>query len=112
MDDYKGSDIYCDLVLTKSIEYDIVKETDNVLAYYHTEPSYAVHIVVLPKKHIASILELDMSSSLAVDILSTVQEVASSVERSNGSCRVITNVGSNQDSKHLHMHVVSGERVN
>ncbi len=37
------------------------------------------------------------------------QEVASMVTEDNVACRVITNIGDYQDSKHLHWHIVSGK---
>ncbi len=48
-------DFYCDEVLSGNIEVEKVYETKNALAYYHTRPSYKVHIVAIPKKHIPSL---------------------------------------------------------
>lgn len=86
-----------------------VLETERVLAYYHTRPFYPVHIVAIPKKHISSLLTLKESDQeLLLELLGVIQQVAAIVTRDNGACRVITNLGDYQDSKHLHWHIVFG----
>jgi len=81
-----------------------------VLAYYHTRPFWPTHIVVIPKRHVASLLTLEQSdSTLLLELVSVVQEVAAGVIAEHGACRVITNLGKYQDSKHLHFHVCAGE---
>ena len=91
---------------------DKVFETDNVLAFYHTRPAYEVHIVVIPKKHILSLLTIaDTEKDLLLEILLVVKQVAESVVSEKGACKVITNLGEYQDSKHLHWHVVYGQRI-
>ena len=49
-------DFYCDEALSGHTPIKKVAETDNVLAFYHTKPHWPVHIVVIPKKHIPSLL--------------------------------------------------------
>ena len=104
---YTGTDIYCDLIIPRIVDIRIVKETDNVLAYYHTKPYWPVHIVVTPKIHVNSLLEL--SDQLALELLAVIKEVAKQVNENEGACRVLTNLGEYQDSKHLHLHISSGQ---
>ena len=85
-------------------------ETDDVLAYHHTRPFWPVHIVVIPKRHISSLLTLeDSDASLLLKMIEVVQEVATQIVTEHGACRVLTNLGRYQDSKHLHWHVSSGD---
>ena len=51
-------DFYCDEVLNGHTSVQRVLETEHVLAFYHTHPYWPVHIVVIPKKHIESLLTL------------------------------------------------------
>lgn len=103
-------DFYCDEVLNGRTPVSIVRETDNVLAYHHTRPFWPVHIVVIPKRHIASLLAVeDRDGPLLLELLSVICEVAKEVMDEHGACRVLTNLGGYQDSKHLHWHVSSGE---
>ncbi|MFD1737410.1 HIT family protein [Bacillus salitolerans] len=104
-----SQDFYCDEVLSGKTIVEKVYETENTLAYYHTRPSYDVHIVVIPKKHIPSLTKIENDDhDLFVELMNAVRKVASNIEQEYGACRVITNLGRYQDSKHLHWHVVSG----
>lgn len=102
-------DFYCDEVLSGRTPVRIVRETGNVLAYYHTRPFWPVHIVVISKRHVSSLLTLTESDDeLLLELLRVVREVAQGVMDEYGACRVLTNLGKYQDSKHLHWHVAFG----
>ena len=101
-------DFYCDEVLSGRTPVQIVRETDNVLAYHHTRPFWPVHLVVIPRRHISSLLTLE-DDALLLELLAVVREVAQEVLAEHGACRVLTNLGKYQDSKHLHWHVSSGK---
>src|SRR6185503_12427255 len=103
-------DFYCDEVLNGKTLVNIVRETDNVLAYHHTRPFWPEHIVVIPKRHVSSLLTLEEGDTpLLVELLAVVREVATNVVADHGACRVLTNLGRYQDSKHLHWHVSAGD---
>ncbi len=102
-----SEDFYCDEVLNGKTPIQQVCETERVLAYHHTRPFWPVHIVVIPKRHISSLLTLD-DPDLLLELLAVVKEVAATVVADHGACRVLTNLGAYQDSKHLHWHVSSG----
>lgn len=105
-------DFYCDEVLSGRTEVERVHETENVLAFRHTRPFWQTHIVVIPKRHIASLLSIDDADApLMLEILQVIRLVAAEVVGGTGAARVLTNLGSYQDSKHLHFHVYSGERL-
>ena len=104
-----ADDFYCDEVLNGKTSVRKVIETENVLAFHHTMPYWPVHIVVVPKRHIVSILALNASDDvLVLEMISVIKQVAQQVMDEYGQCRVITNLGHYQDSRHLHWHVSSG----
>ncbi|MCL4506819.1 MAG: HIT domain-containing protein [Chloroflexi bacterium] len=104
-----ADDFYCDEVLNGKTNVRKVIETENVLAFHHTKPYYPVHIVVIPKRHIASLLALSAADdALVLEMMSVIQQMAQQVTTEHGQCRVVTNLGNYQDSKHLHWHVISG----
>lgn len=104
-----SNDFYCDEALSGKTRIRIVLETEEVLAFHHTKPFWPVHIVVVPKKHIPSLTDLGGHSiKLVYQVLDAVREVSSAVEAEHGACQVVTNLGTYQDSKHLHFHVTSG----
>lgn len=103
----KVSDFYCDEVFSGKTKVEVVIETKNILAFYHTKPYYPVHIVVTPKKHISSLLELN-DSEIIEDLFTVLKSVANDVNNKYNSCRIVTNLGDYQDSKHLHFHIIHG----
>jgi histidine triad (HIT) family protein len=105
-------DFYCDEVLSGRTPVQKVIETDHILAFHHTRPFYPVHIVVIPKKHIDSFITLDLlDHALILELFGIIRQVAAQVTSEHGACRVVTNMGAYQDSKHLHFHVISGDPV-
>ncbi|MGH3332937.1 MAG: HIT family protein [Nocardioidaceae bacterium] len=106
---YAGDDFYCDVALPNAADLDVVHDGVGVLAYHHTRPFWEVHIVVVPKRHIASLTDpVGADDALVRELLTVVKDVATTVEAEYGAARVLTNVGAYQDSKHLHIHVSSG----
>lgn len=105
-------DFYCDEVLSGKIEVEKVMETDHVLAFHHTRPFYPVHIVVIPKRHISSLLTIQESDNeLLLELIGVIKQVAARINGEYGACRVSTNLGNYQDSKHLHWHISYGEKL-
>lgn len=105
-----SNDFYCDEVLSGRTSVRKVVETGNVLAFHHTRPFYPVHVVVIPKRHVASLLALgEDDSALLLELIAVVRQIASQVVEEHGACRIVTNLGEYQESKHLHWHVASGQ---
>jgi histidine triad (HIT) family protein len=105
-----SDDFYCDEVLSGRTQVERVLETGQVLAFHHTRPYWPVHIVVIPKLHIPSLVALrDEDDLLMIELMRVVRQVAARVTDEHGACRVVTNLGKYQDSKHLHWHVGSGQ---
>ncbi len=107
-DTHQTKDFYCDFVLNKKISVEIIRETERILAYCHTKPSWTTHIVIIPKQHISRFVELkDMS--LIQEIFEVAQDIIKEKWLAESNYKIITNGGSFQDSQHLHFHLVSGK---
>ncbi|MFM9577724.1 HIT family protein [Streptomyces turgidiscabies] len=105
-----GPDWYCAQVLPGHIAVDVVCETDDVLAFRPPVPGFgAEHIIVIPKQHVRSLLELDAGT--AVKLLAVQQTVAAEVIDRHGGCQAITSIGDEQHNRHLHIHIAAGEGV-
>ena len=105
-----SSDFYCEQVLSGLTPVDKIAETETVLAFHHTRPFYLVHIVVIPKQHIASLIVLEpVHNLLILELFAIIKPIAAQVVSEHGACRILTNLGNYQDSKHLHWHIISGE---
>ncbi len=90
-----------------------VFENETVLAFYDINPGAPVHILVVPKKHIASVAEIDSSNS---DVLSAIFEAIAEIAREQGldkGYRIVSNVGEHagQTIEHLHFHILGGQEL-
>ena len=102
-------DFYCEEALSGRTPIQKVMETENVLAFHHTRPFWPVHIVVIPKRHIGSLLTLEEADdALLIEIFGVIKQIAARVVEEHGAARILTNLGEYQDSKHLHFHINSG----
>lgn len=102
------NDQYCDAVIPGKAKVNKIFETATVLAYYARQPLWPAHAIVIPKQHITSILEFEtLDADVLVDIMRNVAKVADHLTKIYGQCRVQTNAGSYQHTKHLHWHVYS-----
>jgi histidine triad (HIT) family protein len=105
----ESRDFYCEEVLSGRTPVDVVAESERALAFRHTQPAFPVHIVVISRRHLPEMTELEDWGMLD-DLIRLVREVAISVARDRGGCRIVVNVGSYQRSGHLHWHVIAGEK--
>lgn len=102
-----GDDFYCTEIVTGRTPIVIVADTPGALAFHHTRPTHPVHIVVVPKRHVPSFVDLRGAPSGTLwECLSVVRAVAGYVRDRDGAASIITNEGDYQESKHLHWHVV------
>lgn len=108
-----GDDFYCGEILSGRTAVQVRAETATVLAFEHTRPAWPLHIVVVPKQHTPSLVDLGAGGeALLGEVMAVVRQVAGQMTAEHGACRVVTNLGAYQDSKHLHFHVLSGGRLN
>jgi len=91
-----------------------VYEDPYVLAFWDIRPRAKVHLLVIPKQHVASLKELE---ELPVETRAALLSACVKVAREQGilddGFRVITNSGkdASQSVFHLHFHVVGGEKL-
>ena len=83
-----------------------LRETDSLIAFYHPNPSYDFHVLLVPKKAVASLQELDTrDSAFLTELYSTVQSLIDEFQLP--VYRLIVNGGEYQDFPQLHFHLVS-----
>lgn len=99
-----SEDFYCEYILNNRVEFSKVKETNNLLAYYHTKPRYKTHIVIIPKEHITALAEVK-DFGIFKEIFEMIGQITT--ELNLVDYKIINNNGKYQDSKHLHFHLVS-----
>ena len=106
-----------DCIFCKIIAGDIpsakVYEDENVYAFRDIQPQAPVHVLVVPKKHVASADEINgENADLVAKIFAAIPVIAKAEGLTNGY-RVITNCGEDgcQSVKHLHFHVLGGKKL-
>ncbi len=106
-----------DCLFCKIIAGDIpstkVYEDESVYAFRDIQPQAPVHVLVVPKAHIASADEVNgENAALVAKIFEAIPKIAKAEGLANGY-RVITNCGEDgcQSVKHLHFHVLGGKKL-
>ncbi len=88
-------------------------EDEKILAFYDIAPQAPVHILVIPKTHIASVDGVNAeNSALIAYIFEKIPTIAKEAGITNGY-RVISNCGDDacQSVKHLHFHILGGAQL-
>ena len=91
-----------------------VYEDENVYAFHDINPNAPVHVLVIPKVHIASIQEVTEENLSAVSaVLKVIPHIAQELGLAENGYRVITNCGEDggQSVKHLHFHILGGKKL-
>ena len=105
------ADFYCEQIISGKIKVDVIFETSDVLAFYHTNPFWEKHAVIIPKTHIEGLSTYPNSEILNFDFFTAIKFVTKMFEDEYGGCRISSNVGNYQSTKHLHWYVHCGKRL-
>ena len=101
--------IFCKII-AKQIPSRIVYEDEEIFAFHDINPIAPVHFMIVPKLHIASLAEANMSHQMLLGrILAKANELARSQGLDEGF-RAIINTGriGHQEVYHLHVHILGG----
>ncbi|MCO6454714.1 MAG: histidine triad nucleotide-binding protein [Pirellulaceae bacterium] len=100
-------------IIDREIPADIVHEDELCLAFRDINPRAPTHVLVIPKKPIASLDHLDDGDQALVGhLLLVVRDLARQLGLDNGY-RLVANCGSDggQEVAHLHFHLLGGRRL-
>lgn len=105
--------IFCKII-NKQIPSEIIYEDEQIIAFKDIEPVAPVHILVVPKKHISSVMDLsDEDQALIGKIYLSIKKLAVELGVEKEGFRVVTNCGENagQTVKHIHFHILGGKKL-
>lgn len=105
--------IFCKIV-NKEISSEIVFEDEDVIAFKDINPVAPIHILVIPKKHISTLMDLEENDARIIGkIFITIKEIARREGFGEKGYRVIANCGEDggQEVKHIHFHVIAGKKL-
>ncbi len=92
----------------------IVYEDEEVVAFHDLHPQAPTHVLVIPRKHVASIdAAQDDDEALLGKLLLRARTIARELGLQRGGYRIVINTGEDggQSVDHLHAHLLGGRRM-
>ena len=105
--------LFCKIV-EKKIPADIVYESEDIIAFKDIEPKAPIHCLIIPKKHISTINDIDGSNSNIIGLMyEAAAQLARTLNVDKDGYRVVMNCNSNggQTVYHIHLHFLAGRRL-
>lgn len=99
--------VFCQII-NKDIPADIVFENERVIAFKDINPKAEVHLLIVPKKHIESVNDLEgQDGELIAEMIFTCRDIARD-QKIESSYKLLFNVGrgGGQIIDHLHLHLM------
>lgn len=102
--------IFCEIVngnIPAKIEY----QDENLLVIHDISPEAPVHLLIIPKKHLTNIMEID--HELAGGLFTKIKEIAEKFGIHENGFRLVINTGKDggQTVDHLHIHLLAGREL-
>ena len=105
--------LFCKIV-EKKIPADIVYESEDIIAFKDIEPKAPIHCLIIPKKHISTINDIDGSNSNIIGLMyEAAAQLARTLNVDKDGYRVVMNCNSNggQTVYHVHLHFLAGRQL-
>jgi histidine triad (HIT) family protein len=105
--------LFCGIV-EKKIKGDVLYEDNSVLAFKDINPKAPVHILIIPRKHIATLSDLSRADGEIVgDIFLVAAKLAQEQGVAQKGFRIVVNAGADagQTVFHLHFHLLGGRHL-
>lgn len=107
-----------DCIFCKIIKGEIpcskVYEDDDILVFDDIHPMAPVHVIMIPKKHIATLMDIDADhGDVAMRLFTAAQNVAKIKNVADSGFRMVVNCNADggQVVFHLHMHLLGGRKL-
>ena len=104
--------LFCKII-NSEIPSEKVYEDDEILAFKDIHPKAPIHILVIPKKHISSAMEIEEQDEAVIGkMFNVIKKLAKEFGLENGY-RIVNNCGSDggQEVMHLHFHLLGGKKL-
>jgi histidine triad (HIT) family protein len=117
--DFPGADmsqdncIFCRIV-EGDIQAEVVREDDDTIAFRDLDPRAPVHVLVIPKRHIGSVNDVEPTDrELMGALFVAARAVAQREQIAESGYRVVMNTGDDagQSVAHAHLHVLGGRSL-
>jgi histidine triad (HIT) family protein len=101
-------------IINREIPADIIHETDEILAFRDVNPQAPVHVLIIPKEHIATMNELqERHEALIGKLFRAAAEIARNEGLAEDGYRVVMNCNQagGQAVYHIHLHLLGGRQM-
>ena len=103
-------DWICDDVLSGKTKVEVIWEDDYALVFHHPNPKFKVHVMVVPKKHVTSLMDKEaLDGRLLASMVKGVQQAASLTGVDKTGFYFRGNAGFPEVTPHMHWHVIGVE---
>jgi histidine triad (HIT) family protein len=105
--------LFCEIVAGK-VPARTVHQDDEVLAFMDVKPQAPTHVLVIPKRHIDSLLELTPNDDAIVGrLVRTARDLARDLDLGERGFRLVFNCGPDAGYSvyHIHLHLVGGRKL-
>ncbi len=109
----QSSCIFCK-ISQKIIPSTKVFESEDVFAFHDIQPAAPTHILIIPKKHIATINDLDADdANILGNMMLAAKQIAADLNVAEQGYRLIVNCGPDalQSVFHIHIHLMAGQKM-
>lgn len=94
--------------MSNFLPVDQLESTSQLIAFFHPQPAYPFHVLIVPKVEIPSLEDINPSHDLFLsESFATIQKIVKQYDLETPGYRVIINGGKNQDFPLLHFHLIS-----
>ena len=101
-------------MIAGDIPIDKVAETDDILAFRDINPQAPTHILLIPKEHLPTVMDLDVADQPYMTLLTEQgNQIACQEGLAQNGYRLVVNckVNGGQEVYHLHMHLLGGRQM-
>jgi histidine triad (HIT) family protein len=105
--------LFCRIV-NKELPSKVAYEDDRVVAFHDISPQAPVHILICPRKHIATLNDVSAEDGALLEhMFVTARKIAQDLGVAEKGYRTVFNVNADagQTVFHLHLHVIGGRRL-
>lgn len=105
--------LFCKII-SGQIPASIIFENDNIIAFHDIHPKAPSHILIIPKKHIASVNEIDETDQMLTgELIMVAKKIAKDLNIDQTGYRLVINTlqYAGQEVAHLHLHLIGGSKL-
>ena len=103
----KKRDWYCGDVISGALLVSVVFEDERVMAFHHPDPGAEIHVVIIPKAHVSSLLADEARDGVLLSsMLLAIQESARALGLDRAGFYVRANAAAPGVTPHMHWHLM------